>query len=67
VRLRALGRRVPAARPAVLQVGDLRLDPGSHRAWRGEAELELSIVELIAQAHGGGVGAQNRGDGGADV
>jgi hypothetical protein len=46
VRLRALGRRVPAARPAVLQVGDLRLDPGSHRAWRGEAELELSSKEF---------------------
>jgi hypothetical protein len=30
----------------VLQVGDLRLDPGSHRAWRGEAELELSSKEF---------------------
>jgi len=45
-RLRALGRRVPAARPAVLEVGDLRLDPGSHRAWRGEAELGLSSKEF---------------------
>jgi signal transduction histidine kinase len=33
----------------------------------GGSGLGLSIVELIARAHGGGVGAQNRGDGGADV
>ena len=35
-RLRALARRAPAERPAVLEVGDLRLDPAAHRAWRGE-------------------------------
>src|ERR671935_311965 len=32
-RLRALVRRGPVARPAVVEVGDLRLDPASHRVW----------------------------------
>jgi two-component system, OmpR family, response regulator len=45
-RLRALARRVPAERPVVLEAGDLRLDPGAHRAWRGESELELSSKEF---------------------
>jgi two-component system OmpR family response regulator len=44
-RLRALTRRAPQARPAVVQVGDLRLDPALHRAWRGEEELDLSAKE----------------------
>jgi len=41
-RLRALVRRAPHERPTVLRVGDLRLDPASRRAWRGDAELQLS-------------------------
>ena len=45
-RLRALTRRAPVERPAVLEVADLRLDPASHRAWRGDAELELSAKEF---------------------
>ena len=45
-RLRALVRRAPAERPAVLEVGDLHLDPASHRAWRGEHELDLSAKEF---------------------
>jgi two-component system OmpR family response regulator len=45
-RLRALARRVPAERPVVLEAGDLRLDPASHRAWRGESELQLSSKEF---------------------
>ena len=44
-RLRALTRRAPQPRPAVLEVGDLRLDPALHRAWRGEDELDLSAKE----------------------
>jgi two-component system OmpR family response regulator len=45
-RLRALVRRAPVARPAVLEVGDLRLDPAAKRAWRGEIELALSSKEF---------------------
>jgi two-component system, OmpR family, response regulator len=45
-RLRALTRRAPAERPAVLEVGDLRLDPAAHRAWRGDRELDLSAKEF---------------------
>ena len=45
-RLRALTRRVPAERPVTVEVGDLRLDPAAHRAWRGETELELSAKEF---------------------
>jgi two-component system OmpR family response regulator len=45
-RLRALTRRVPAERPVTVAVGDLRLDPAAHRAWRGQTELELSAKEF---------------------
>jgi two-component system, OmpR family, response regulator len=45
-RLRALIRRGTPERPAVLEVGDLRLDPATRRAWRGAAELSLSPKEF---------------------
>ena len=45
-RWRALARRAPVERPAVLQVGDLRLDPAGKRAWRDETELSLSPTEF---------------------
>lgn len=45
-RLRSLTRRAPVERPPVLTVGDMRLDPAAHRAWRGETELELSAKEF---------------------
>jgi len=45
-RLRALTRRAPAERPPVIEVGDLRLDPAAHRAWRGDKELDLSAKEF---------------------
>ncbi len=45
-RLRALIRRGAQERPAVLQVGDLRLDPATRHVWRGEVELDLSPKEF---------------------
>jgi two-component system, OmpR family, response regulator len=57
-RLRALVRRGPVESPAVLEVGDLRLDPATHQVWRGAAapggptapgggaEIELSAKEF---------------------
>lgn len=46
-RLRALGRRPPVGRPTELEVGQLRLDPATHRAWRGEVELDLTAKEFV--------------------
>src|SRR5687768_13743319 len=45
-RLRALARRGQVQQPAVLQVGDLHLDPASKRVWRGETDVSLSAKEL---------------------
>jgi two-component system OmpR family response regulator len=45
-RVRALTRRTPRERPTVLSVGDLKLDPAAHRAWRGDVELDLSAKEF---------------------
>jgi two-component system, OmpR family, response regulator len=45
-RLRALVRRGAGERPAVLEVGDLRLDPATRQAWRGESEVHLSAKEF---------------------
>lgn len=45
-RLRALARRGTAERPAVLEVGDLRLDPAARRVWRGDVEVSLSAKEF---------------------
>ena len=44
-RLRALARRPPLERPAVVEVGDLRLDPATRQVWRDGAEIELSARE----------------------
>ena len=44
-RLRALARRGSAERPAVLEAGDLRLDPATRRATRGDTEIALSQKE----------------------
>ena len=45
-RLRALTRRGPVERPAELEVGDLRLNPATRQAWRGDAEIQLSAKEF---------------------
>jgi two-component system OmpR family response regulator len=45
-RLRALVRRGTVERPPVIEVGDLRLDPGTRQVWRGETEIDLSSKEF---------------------
>jgi two-component system, OmpR family, response regulator len=45
-RLRALARRGAPERPAVLVVGELRLDPATRRVWRADSEVELSRKEF---------------------
>jgi two-component system, OmpR family, response regulator len=45
-RLRALARRGPAERPAVLEIGTLRLDPATRQVRRGDVEIELSAKEF---------------------
>jgi two-component system, OmpR family, response regulator len=45
-RLRALTRRGGVERPAVLQVGSLRLDPATREVHRGDAEVRLSAREF---------------------
>src|SRR5688572_27625754 len=56
-RIRALLRRGRRERPPVLEVGDLRLDPAAHRAWRGEVEISLtprqfSLLEYLMRKAG---------------
>ncbi len=56
-RLRALLRRGGHERPAVLTAGDLRLDPATHRAWRGEDAVDLtprqfSLLEFLMRRKG---------------
>jgi two-component system OmpR family response regulator len=45
-RLRALIRRGQNERPAIVEVGDLRLDPATRQVWRGETEIALSAKEF---------------------
>ena len=45
-RLRALARRGPVERPAVLEVGALKLDPATREVWRGDDRVELSAREF---------------------
>ncbi|MDJ0347122.1 response regulator transcription factor [Streptomyces sp. H10-C2] len=63
-RLRALVRRGAQERPALLRVGDLRLDPAGRRVWRGQAEVRLSpkefaLLELFVR-HAGDVLTRTR-------
>jgi DNA-binding response OmpR family regulator len=56
-RLRALLRRGSKERPAVLTAGELGLDPATHRAWRGETEIELTprqfaLLEFLMRRRG---------------
>jgi two-component system, OmpR family, response regulator len=45
-RIRALLRRTGGGSPAPVEAGDLRLDPGEHRCWRGELEVPLTAREF---------------------
>ena len=45
-RLRALTRRGSSPRPTTHTVGDLRMDPPTHQAWRGDVEIVLSAKEF---------------------
>ena len=56
-RLRALVRRGAPARPTVLTAGSLTVDPASHVAMRGEAELtltprEFGVLEYLTRRKG---------------
>ncbi len=46
-RLRALARRGPIARPALLEAAGLRMDPATHRVWRDDQEIALSATEFV--------------------
>jgi DNA-binding response OmpR family regulator len=50
-RLRNLLRRVGDARPSILQVGTLRLDPARHRVHRGDTEITLTPREFGVLQH----------------
>ena len=45
-RLRALVRRGTVERPPAIEVGELRLDPGTRQVWRGRTEIDLSSKEF---------------------
>ena len=45
-RVRSLVRRAPRARPPVLRVGDLALDPAEHSVLRGAERVHLSAKEF---------------------
>jgi two-component system, OmpR family, response regulator len=45
-RVRALVRRGPGERPAVLRVGDLMLDPAARRVHRGSTAISLAAKEF---------------------
>jgi two-component system, OmpR family, response regulator len=45
-RLRAVARRGAVERPALLEVGDLRMNPATRQVWRGDTEIALSAKEF---------------------
>jgi DNA-binding response OmpR family regulator len=46
-RLRAVARRAPAAQPAELMFGDLRLHPGTYQLQRGQRTVSLTRTEFV--------------------
>ncbi len=56
-RIRALLRRATGRNPAPVEAGDLRIDPGQRRAWRGDTEIELTsrqfdVLEFLVRRAG---------------
>jgi DNA-binding response OmpR family regulator len=56
-RIRALMRRGGNERPAVLEAGDLKLDPAGRRCWRADVEVsltarEFSLLEFLMRRKG---------------
>jgi len=56
-RLRALIRRGAPQRPAILSIGDVRLDPASRKVWRADEEValttrEVSVLEYLLRRPG---------------
>ena len=62
-RVRALARRSAVGTPPVLEAGDVRLEPGPHRATRGGRDLrltrkEFAVLEVLLGAGGNAVSAE---------
>ncbi len=56
-RVRALLRRAGGRNPVPVEAGDLRIDPGQRRAWRGEVEIDLTsrqfdVLEFLVRRAG---------------
>jgi two-component system OmpR family response regulator len=56
-RVRALLRRAAGRSPAPVAAGDLRIDPGQRRVWRGEREISLTsrqfdVLEFLVRRAG---------------
>ncbi len=56
-RLRALLRRSGGAAPTAVEAGDLRIDPGARRVWRGAHEITLTsrqfdVLEYLMRRRG---------------
>ena len=56
-RIRALLRRATGRNPSPVTAGDLRIDPGARRAWRGEVEIALTsrqfdVLEFLLRRAG---------------
>ena len=56
-RIRALLRRATGRNPIPVEVGDLRIDPGQRRAWRGDVEIKLTsrqfdVLEFLVRRAG---------------
>ena len=56
-RIRALLRRATGRNPHPVEAGDLRIDPGQRRVWRGDVEIELTsrqfdVLEFLIRRAG---------------